>query len=147
MISYPRTSSQKLPLSMDYKKIISCLSKVNSNYGSLSATLLSKDRFLPNEGIKTDPAHLAIYPTGEKPDRLQLDRMHFKIYDLIVRRFFASFVDPAINQYTKASIDINGHYVFKSEGKSNIYEGLIHFYEPYFIFHELKLPKLNQGDV
>ena len=147
MISYPRTSSQKLPLSIDYKKIIARLSKVNSNYGSLTAALLSKDRLLPNEGIKTDPAHPAIYPTGEKPKRQQLDRMHCKIYDLIVRRFLATFGDPAINQHTTASIDINGSYVFKSEGKSKIHEGWIHFYEPYFIFHEVELPKLNQGDI
>jgi DNA topoisomerase I len=84
MISYPRTSSQKLPLSINYKKIISCLSKVNSNYGSLSATLLSKDRLLPNEGIKTDPAYPAIYPTGEKPDRLQLDRCILKSMILLL---------------------------------------------------------------
>jgi DNA topoisomerase I len=146
MISYPRTSSQKLPLSIDYKKIIARLSKVNSNYGSLTAALLSKDRLLPNDGIKTDPAHPAIYPTGEKPNR-QLDPMHCKIYDLIVRRFLATFSDPAINQHTTASIDINGRYVFKSEGKSKIHEGWIHFYEPYFIFHEVELPKLNQGDI
>lgn len=146
MISYPRTSSQKLPLSIDYKKIIARLSEVNSNYVSLTAALLSKDRLLPNEGIKTDPAHPAIYPTGEKPKR-QLDPMHCKIYDLIVRRFLATFGDPAINQHTTASIDINGRYVFKSEGKSKIHEGWIHFYEPYFIFHEVELPKLNQGDI
>lgn len=24
---------------------------------------------------------------------------------------------------------------------------MIHFYEPYFIFHEVELPELNQGDV
>jgi DNA topoisomerase-1 len=146
LISYPRTSSQKLPLSIDYKKIIARLSLANSDYESLAAALLSKDHLLPNEGIKTDPAHPAIYPTGEKPKQ-QLDRMHYKIYDLIIRRFFASFGYPAINQHTLASININGRYVFKSEGKSNIYEGWIHFYKPYFIFHEAKLPKLNQGDV
>jgi DNA topoisomerase-1 len=95
---------------------------VNNNYESLSAALLSKDRLLPNEGIKTDPAHPAIYPIGEKPDRRQLDLMHFKIYALIVRRFFANFGDPAVNQHTIALIDINGRYVLKSEGKSNIYE-------------------------
>ncbi len=145
LISYPRTSSQKLPLSIDHKKIITRLSLANSNYESLAKILLSKDRLIPNEGIKTDPAHPAIYPTGEKPK--QLDRIHFKIYDLIIRRFFASFGDPAINQRTIASININGRYVFKSEGKSNIYEGWIHFYKPYFIFHEVELPSLNQGDV
>jgi DNA topoisomerase I len=119
MISYPRTSSQKLPLSINYKKIISCLSKVNSNYGSLSATLLSKDRLLPNEGIKTDPAHQPFIQLEK--NRIGYTRsMHFKIYDLIVRRFFASFGDPAINQYTKASIDINGRMF------SNLKENQIH---------------------
>jgi DNA topoisomerase I len=67
VISYPRTSSQKLPLSIDYKKIITRLSEVNNNYRRLTAALLSKDRLLLNEGIKTGPAHPAIYPTGEKP--------------------------------------------------------------------------------
>jgi DNA topoisomerase I len=146
VISYPRTSSQKLPLSIDYKKIIAHLSKVDINYEGLAAELLSKDRLLPNEGIMVDSAHPAIYPTGEKPER-QLDRIHFKIYDLIIKRFFATFGDPAINQYTTASIYINGRYLFKSEAKSKIYEGWIHFYKPYFISHEVEIPKLNEGDI
>ena len=146
LISYPRTSSQKMPLTIDYKKIIMGLSKVNSNYESLTAALLSKDRLLPNEGIKSDSAHPAIYPTGEKI-KSKIDPMDFKIYDLIVRRFLATFGDPAINQHTTASIDIDSRYVFKSEGKSKIHEGWTYFYKPYFISQEIELPELNQGDI
>jgi len=29
--------------------------------------VLGRDNISPNEGSKTDPAHPAIYPTGEKP--------------------------------------------------------------------------------
>ena len=67
LISYPRTSSQKLPTSINYNKIISNLSKIGYPYTNLAATLLARDHLSPNEGSKTDPAHPAIYPTGEKP--------------------------------------------------------------------------------
>ena len=66
LISYPRTSSQKLPTSINYKKIISNLSKIGYPYTNLATTLLARDLLSPNEGSKTDPAHPAIYPTGEK---------------------------------------------------------------------------------
>ena len=64
LISYPRTSSQKLLISIDYKKIISSLSNVSS-YSNLTTILLSNDRLSPNEGTETDPAYPAIYPTGD----------------------------------------------------------------------------------
>jgi DNA topoisomerase I len=64
LISYPRTSSQKIPASINYRKIISNLSKIGYPYSQLAATLLARDRLSPNKGSKTDPAHPAIYPTG-----------------------------------------------------------------------------------
>ncbi|MEK6826319.1 MAG: DNA topoisomerase, partial [Nanoarchaeota archaeon] len=53
-ISYPRTSSQKLPLSLGYKKILDKLSK-RSGFAKLIKTLPKK--LTPNEGKKTDSAH------------------------------------------------------------------------------------------
>ena len=113
LISYPRTSSQKLPTSINYKKIISGLSKIGSSgvgdgnesssnrvastYTNLTIILLSKDYLSPNEGSKTDPAHPAIYPTGEKP-KGKLEGVELKLFDLIIRRFLATFGDPAISQ-------------------------------------------------
>src|ERR671929_80588 len=66
LISYPRTSSQKLPPTIGYGKIISRLSKIGS-YSQLTLMLLSKKRLVPNQGRMTDPAHPAIYPTGVAP--------------------------------------------------------------------------------
>ena len=89
-ISYPRTSSQKLPKEIGYKKIMDDLAK-STAYKHLSELAL-KTKLIPTEGKKTDPAHPAIYPTGQLP-HVQ-DRVH-KVYDLIVKRFFACFGDDA----------------------------------------------------
>jgi DNA topoisomerase I len=143
LISYPRTSSQKLPPSIGYGKIISRLSRIGS-YTQLTLMLLSKDRLVPNEGRMTDPAHPAIYPTGVAP-RMKLSGVELKLYDLIVKRFLAAFGDPAVSQQINVTIDVNG-YIFKAEGRTPTYEGWMVFYKPYVRFNQHKLPELHKGD-
>ena len=58
--SYPRTSSQKLPESLDYKSIFSQL-KSDREFAAHIDKLPSKLK--PNEGKKDDAAHPAIHPT------------------------------------------------------------------------------------
>src|ERR671929_1224418 len=116
LISYPRTSSQKLPISIDYKKIISDLSRINSNYTNLAKTLLGIDHLAPNEGSKTDPAHPAIYPTGMKP-KGKLQGIEAKIFDLIIKRFFASFGKPAVSRLITATIQVKNDYLFRAGSK------------------------------
>jgi DNA topoisomerase-1 len=86
LISYPRTSSQKLPDSIGYEDILKKLAKE-----------YNVERFItkrkPIEGKKSDPAHPSIYPTGNTQI---LSGDEEKIYDLIVRRFLALFCDDAI---------------------------------------------------
>lgn len=144
LISYPRTSSQKLPPSIGYGKIISGLSKIGS-YGSLAAMLLSKDRFVPNEGRMTDPAHPAIYPTGVAPRYNKLSGLEFKVYDLVVKRFLATFGDPAVSRHTDVAIDVNGR-AFRAEGRTPLYEGWMVFYKPYAGMDRRELPELHRGD-
>lgn len=86
LISYPRTSSQKLPSSVDYKSILETL-KIRYKVSKL----ITKDT--PLEGKKSDPAHPSIYPTGNKQI---LSGYEEKVYDLIVKRFLALFCDDAI---------------------------------------------------
>ena len=144
LISYPRTSSQKLPPSIGYNKIISGLSK-NGKYSQLISLLLSKDRLVPHEGQMTDPAHPAIYPTGVAPQQ-KLSGLEFKVYDLIVKRFLAAFGDPAISQAVNVTIDISG-YIFKAGGMTLTYEGWMVFYKPYVRFNQHTLPELHKGDL
>lgn len=144
LISYPRTSSQKLPPSIGYGKIISGLSKIGS-YGQITSMLLSKGHLAPNEGRMTDPAHPAIYSTGVAP-RQKLSGLEFKVYDLIVKRFLATFGDPAVSQHTDVAIDVSGH-VFKAEGRAPVYEGWMVFYKPYVRLEQRELPELHKDDL
>ena len=86
LISYPRTSSQKLPDSIDYKSILDKLKIIYK-----VPKLITRNK--PVEGKKTDPAHPSIYPTGEKQ---VLSGDEEKIYNLIARRFLSLFCDDAI---------------------------------------------------
>ena len=85
-ISYPRTSSQKIPDAINPKEIIR---KLSSSYPETSLCT----RKLPMEGNKSDPAHPSIYPTGEYAD---IEGENRKIYELVVRRFLACFCQDAI---------------------------------------------------
>jgi DNA topoisomerase I len=98
LISYPRTSSQKLPKEIGYNKI---LDKLKIRYKV--AKLITKKT--PIEGKKTDPAHPSIYPTGDKPPILSGDEE--KIYGIIVKRFLSLFCDNAIinNKRITATVD------------------------------------------
>src|SRR3989339_402667 len=97
LISYPRTSSQKLPSSIDYQKILDIL-KIRYKV----AKLITKDK--PIEGKKTDPAHPSIYPTGNNQ---VLSGNEEKIYNLIVKRFLSLFCDDAIIDRKKIEAKIN----------------------------------------
>jgi DNA topoisomerase-1 len=93
-ISYPRTSSQQLPPAIGYQKILKRLAK-SANYRENVNFLLKKKELRPNNGKKTDPAHPAIYPTGIIP---KLEEQKMRIYDLIARRFLATFGDDAVRK-------------------------------------------------
>lgn len=91
LISYPRTDSQKLPPRTERGNILEKLSTQGEYAGVVSRLLQDpRKRSSPVEGPKDDPAHPAIFPTGEKP-RLPLTERERQIYDLIVRRYFNVF--------------------------------------------------------
>ena len=138
LISYPRTSSNQLPISLNYKKILTSLSK-QSQYKDLCNELLKKD-LKPNNGTKKDPAHPAIYPTGEIPSKLN-DR-EFKIYDLIVRRTLATFAKEAIRESATTEIDVNKE-IFIAKGIITLEPGWFKFYGRFAKFKEQELPPLK----
>jgi DNA topoisomerase-1 len=142
LISYPRTSSQKLPPAINYEAILRNLNKA-LEYKKLTAELLAKTELKPTEGKKEDPAHPAIYPTGNLPERV-LDDSRRKILDLIIRRFMAVFGEPAIRQSIRICIKVNGHR-FYLRGRQTLKEGWLRFYEPYTRFQEVLLPTVDEG--
>jgi len=142
VISYPRTSSQKLPFKINYKKILSSLAS-NEEYTTKANTVLGFEKLQPNEGSKTDPAHPAIYPTGIKPGKLT--EREKKIYDLIVKRFFATFGKPAIRESMLLRININGE-MFIAKGMLTKERNWFDLYEPYVKLKEEEWPHFKIGE-
>ena len=134
LISYPRTNSQILPVSINYRKILNDLEKISEPYKRYVTILLSQNKLYPNNGIKNDPAHPAIYPTGIKP--INLNSAELKVYDLIVKRFFATFGETAIFKKIKIDILVDDKFLFNKEGKNILLKGWIEFYNSFYNYSE-----------
>lgn len=142
-ISYPRTSSQQLPAGIGFANIIKSLAK-KDEYESLASQLLKKSKLVPNNGKKTDPAHPAIYPTGILPEKSEVKSQ--KVYDLIVKRFFATFADPAIRETVTFEIDVKSE-IFITKGTRTVEKNWHIFYAPYIKLEEIELPEVKQGEI
>jgi len=142
LVSYPRTSSQKLPASIGYARILQGLGKV-PHYSRSVTKLLSQQSLRPSEGRKTDPAHPAVYPTGTLPKRT-LEPRESKLYDLIVKRFMATFAPPATRESMKVTLKVNS-LRFYLKGSRILTAGWIDFYKPYARFEDVYLPQLSKG--
>lgn len=141
-ISYPRTSSQQLPASIGYAKVLKDLGRQNT-YSEFAKILLQKAKLLPNNGKKTDPAHPAIFPTGIAPKGLK--EREAKIYDLIAKRFLATFADPALRETMTIDLSCNDE-IFIAKGTRTIEKGWHSFYAPYVQLEEIELPNVRQND-
>ena len=140
-ISYPRTSSQKLPFKIGFEKILKGLSKTFPNQTKI---LLSKTKLIPNEGPKQDSAHPAIYPTGMVPKTIS--GKNKDLYELICHRFFACFGDPATRETMKIVYDINKE-LFIGSGTRTVKKGWHILYGRFLRLKDEELPELVKGDV
>lgn len=142
LISYPRTSSQKLPDRLDLRGILVALAK-QKKYSENAGLLAKRPSLIPANGEKDDPAHPAIHPTGEKP--VSLTEEQGKLYDLIVRRFLAVFGEPCIREAVSLGLNVKGE-IFKASGRTTVEPGWAEFYGPYAKLEESSLPELDEGD-
>jgi DNA topoisomerase-1 len=145
LISYPRTESQKLPPKLGYKKLLKKL-KNQDKYEDKAKKVLKKDKndkMYPRQGKKEDDAHPAIYPTGEFPSNLS--KMERKVYDLIVKRFFAVFGKAAKRQSLTLTLDVLG-YDFTAKSKVTKERNWFDLYDPYVKVEEAELPGVEEGE-
>ena len=141
MISYPRTSSQKLPAKLNLKRIVESLSK-NQAYEKIAKAQIVEGRFTPAEGKKEDPAHPAIHPTGQTG---QVGEKETRLYDLIVKRFLACFGKPAKRETLKVSL-ISGTERYAASGSRTVDIGWFDAYAPYVKMDEVTLPAFVEGE-
>jgi len=142
LISYPRTSSQKIPPTINTTSIVKRLGE-QEDYGELSKTIIENKWFRIRQGSKEDPAHPAIHPTGLAPKNINAQEK--KLYDLIARRFLAAFAPPVKRENISIAIESNGEEYTASGGKT-IEKGWLDFY-PYAKMKESELPTFEQGEI
>ena len=142
-ISYPRTSSNQLPIELGYKKILYSIAK-QKEYEKLVKLVLSKKSLFPNNGKKTDQAHPAIHPTGEIPKKLTEQQR--KIYDLIVKRTLASFGEKAKRETSSIEINVKNE-IFTASGTKTIEKAWHLLYEPYVRQKEDNFPSYKENKI
>ena len=144
-ISYPRTSSQKYPPNTDHANILKGLIR-QKKFAELKPDIqkLLNKNLKPQQGSKTDPAHPAIHPTGQAPSKLTADAE--KIYDLVVKRYFATFGSPAQVENTKIIFSVKNVKLTLS-GKRIIHNGWWNLAMPYGVPTFKPLPPVKVGDV
>ncbi|MEM2933430.1 MAG: DNA topoisomerase I [Methanocellales archaeon] len=140
-ISYPRTDNTVYPPSTDCRAIISML--LDSDFSEYASALLAKKELKPARGKREATDHPPIHPTSAARKN-ELSAEHWKIYELITRRFLATFAEPAEWDIIKLTIDINQER-FLASGRKIIELGWRWFY-PYHLPQEILLPALNTGD-
>ncbi len=131
IISYPRTSSQKIPKEIEPKKIIDKLKKQfqEAKYAT---------RASPVEGEKSDPAHPSIYPTG---DFKTLSEEEEKLYLLIVKRFLSCFSPDAKGTEKRIVLIADNGKKFTANGLTITDKGWTNVYPT--VMEERSIPTIN----
>jgi len=144
MISYPRTGSQRLP-KLDYKALLSKIAAI-PGYSEAAREAVSSGALHPTEGQSADPAHPAIYPTGES-GRRPLAVEERKIFDLVVRRFISCFGEDAIREVSSVEVLV-GEHAFKAEEMRVLVPGWMRILAERQLFDvaSSRAPAFREGD-
>ncbi len=141
IITYPRTSSQQIPATIKTTPIVSALAS-NPEYKELTKKIIDNKWFKCVQGKKEDPAHPAIHPTGQSA---KVGEQEKKLYNLIVRRFLASFAPAAKRERVRVEADAGGE-VYSVAGSRLTEKGWTEFYGDYYTPEDVELPKFKVDD-
>jgi len=107
-ISYPRTDNTVYPRSLNARELVSSLVRIPDF--SAAAQLLDRD-LKATRGRKETTDHPPIHPTqGVYPESLGGPKR--RVYELIARRFLATFAEPMITESTRADIEAGSETYF-----------------------------------
>jgi len=140
-ISYPRTDNTVYPATLDSKGIIS--SFLNTEFKDYAQKLLSGN-LVPTRGKKETTDHPPIHP-ATPAKRSQLKDDEWKVYELVVRRFFATFAGETHWETMAVTVDISGEE-FGANGARLIEPGWRWYYS-YNLPEDRILPQLKEGQI
>ncbi|RXK48602.1 DNA topoisomerase I [Halorientalis pallida] len=141
-VTYPRTDNTVYPEDLDPEELLAAFTDTNT-FGADAAGLLNLDEIEPTRGDEETTDHPPIHPTGELPNRSELDDDEWEVYELIVRRFFATVAEPATWEHLRVVADANGCQL-KANGKRLVEPGY-HAVYPYSSASENFVPDVAEG--
>jgi DNA topoisomerase-1 len=140
LISYPRTDNTVYPPSLPARELIESLVRIKDF--SAAAGLLEAPQLKPTRGKKETTDHPPIYPTqAVNPGSLEGPRR--RVYELVVRRFLATFSPPMITESTRADIEA-GSQTYFVRGSVLVDPGYAGIYT-YARSRDEEIPKLEEG--
>lgn len=140
-ISYPRTDNTIYPASLDLKEILQKLLK--SPFKREVQWVQAHQRTEPTRGKKSSTDHPPIHPTAAA-NKEQMDERHWKVYELVVRRFLATLSPDAKWKTIKCMLDASGES-YTTTGSRLAEEGYRHVYT-YGGAKDNILPELSVGE-
>jgi DNA topoisomerase I len=139
-ISYPRTDNTVYPASLNTRELVTSLVRIPDF--SAAAPLLDKPQLTPTRGKKETTDHPPIHPTqAVYPNAL--DGSKRRVYELVVRRFLATFAEPMITESTRADIEAGSESYFV-RGSVVVDPGYAAIYT-YARSGDEEIPKLEKG--
>ncbi len=142
-LTYPRTDNTVYPDDLDPEALLD--SFVSSDeFGEDAESLLALDDIEPTRGDEETTDHPPIHPTGELPAWGDLGDDEWTIYELVVRRFFATVAEPATWEHLRVVAEAGGHQL-KANGKRLVEEGY-HAVYPYGSASENFVPDVEEGE-
>ncbi|WP_292374818.1 DNA topoisomerase I [Methanosarcina sp. UBA411] len=140
-ISYPRTDNTVYPDTLDLRAQIEIFKE--GPFREYADALLEKTELIPTRGKKETTDHPPIYPASLAKES-DLKEEEWKVYELVVRRFFATFAGPSEWETMRLRLDINGEE-FRANGARLIEPGW-RWYYPYNAPEDRLFPELHEGD-
>jgi DNA topoisomerase-1 len=141
-ITYPRTDNTVYPDDLDPAALVAELRE--GAFAEDAAYLLDLEALEPTAGDEETTDHPPIHPTTELPARGDLDDDEWEIYELVVRRFFATVADPAEWARLRVVATVGDHRL-KANGKRLLHEGY-HTVYPYSSTSESHVPPVEEGE-
>src|SRR5215211_3744404 len=138
-ISYPRTDNTVYPSSLNTKELVSSLVRIPEF--DAAAPLLDKP-LTATRGKKETTDHPPIHPAQAiYPNALEGPKR--RVYELVVRRFLATFSEPMITESTRADIEAGSEGYFV-RGSVVVDPGYASIYT-YARSSDEEIPKLEEG--
>ncbi|AFO58895.1 DNA topoisomerase I [Natrinema sp. J7-2] len=142
-ITYPRTDNTVYPDDLDPEDLLDEFVS-HPSLGDSAESLLEADEISPTEGDEETTDHPPIHPTGEIPSRGDISDDEWEVYELVVRRFYATVADAAVWEHLKVVAEAADHRL-KANGKRLVEPGYHDVY-PYFSTTENYVPDVDEGE-